>query len=139
MTTSLNSDPRQDARGGEMTLDFRDLVVKALGDMAQPRFLYKHDYTFLAPDAAINASMTLMSGTSEGVIFTSPTRGDIIAGVASYLASGGPLSGQGLMDVAKEAYIESELATEHFLQPGDRVRHGSSYLGNIEVDVVAVD
>ena len=31
-TTAVNGEPRQDARGGEMILDFRDLTAKALAD-----------------------------------------------------------------------------------------------------------
>ena len=78
--TFVNGQRRQDARGGEMTLDFRELVAKALGDMDSPRFLYRGEYFKLAPEGQIDADMTLMSGTAEGVIFTGPSRGDIIEG-----------------------------------------------------------
>ncbi|MEM1132101.1 MAG: fumarylacetoacetate hydrolase family protein [Pseudomonadota bacterium] len=137
MTTNLNDEPRQDARGGEMTLDFRELVAKSLGDMSEPRFLYRDGYELLAPNASIEQSMTLMSGTSEGVIFTTPSRGDIIHAISNYLLAGGPLASSGFMEGAKATFIENELASGHFLQPGDTVRHGSSYLGNIEVKVVS--
>ena len=135
MTTSVNGEPRQDARGGEMTLDFRALTEKALGDMQAPRFLYRGDYFRLAEDAKIDTSMTLMSGTSEGTIFTSPTRADYIEAALAYLAAGGPLSGSSVMETGKAVFVENELESEHFLQPGDVVRHGSNYLGDIEVRV----
>ena len=136
MNTSVNDSPRQDARGGEMTLDFRALVEKALGDMNEPRFLYRDGYVKLMPDASVPASATLMSGTSEGTIFTPPTRGDIIEAMVAYLGQGGPLAGEGFMDVARRTFIADELAGEHYLQPGDTVKHGSSHLGEIIVRVV---
>ncbi|MEM6857339.1 MAG: fumarylacetoacetate hydrolase family protein [Pseudomonadota bacterium] len=137
MTTSLNGEPRQDARGGEMTMSFRELTQQVLGDMSEARFLYKGGYELMAPSGAIDSDMTLMSGTSEGVIFTSPTRGDAIGAVIGYALSGGPFGGTELMDSAKATFIANELASGHFLQPGDRVRHGSSYLGNIHAEVTA--
>jgi 2-keto-4-pentenoate hydratase/2-oxohepta-3-ene-1,7-dioic acid hydratase in catechol pathway len=135
MTTSLNGEPRQDARGSEMTLDFRALAEKALGDMAEPRFAYGDEMVKLAPEGMIASNMTLMSGTSEGVIFTVPTRGDYIEAVLSWLGAGGPLASDGLMDHAKRGFIASELEGGHFLQLGDTVEHGSNRLGNIVVEV----
>lgn len=139
MTTSLNLEPCQDARGGEMTLNLRDLVEKALADMSEPRFLFQDNYNLLAPNSEIETNMALMSGTSEGVIFTTPTRGDVIASLVAYVGAGGPLSRAGLMETAKATFIDGELASGHFLQPGDRVRHSSSVLGSIEVDIVAAN
>lgn len=136
MTTAVNGSPRQDARGSEMTLDFRALAVKAFGEMQQPRFLYRDRYVDLMPDATIPLSATLMSGTSEGTIFTPPTRGDIIEAMVAYLVQGGPLSGESFLDVARRTFIANELASKHYLQPGDTVRHGSSHLGDIIVKVV---
>lgn len=118
MTTSLNEEPRQDAREGEMTLDFRALAERALGDMSNRRFLYKDEREFLAEGSVITKDMTVMSGTSEGVIFTSPTRGDLIEAVATYVAAGGPFSSRGFIDIAKTRFIANEWASGHFLQPG---------------------
>lgn len=136
MTTSVNGSPRQDARGGEMTLDFQSLVEKAFGDMEEPRFLYRDGYVKLMPDASIPASATLMSGTSEGTIFTPPTRGDIIEAIITYLGQGGPLANEEFMDIARRTFIANELAGKHYLQPGDIVEYGSSNLGDIVVRVV---
>ena len=137
MTTSVNGEPRQDARGQEMTLDFRQLAEKALGDMAEPRFLYKDAFHLLAQDKRIDTGSTLMSGTSEGVIFTPPTRRDIIEGALHYLGQGGPFSNRSFLDTVRETFIGNEIESGHFLQPGDIVRHGSNFLGDIEIRVVA--
>lgn len=135
MTTSVNDEPRQDARGAEMILDFKQLVDKALGDMAVSRFYYQGSYYKLASDNRIDTSTALMSGTSEGVIFTPPSRGDIIEGLIRYLRSGGPFGDTGLIDSVKQQYINNELDSGHFLQPGDIIRHDSNHLGNIVVRV----
>lgn len=135
MTTVVNGQPRQDARGGEMTLDFRALVEKALGDMERDRFLNKGSWHRLAPQAAITPDMTLMSGTAEGVIFTPPTRGDVIGGAARWLFSAGWARGEPLVPSVIESFIASELASGHFLQPGDVVEHRSWHLGDIVVEV----
>lgn len=136
MTTSVDGEPRQDARGGEMSLDFRQLAERSLADMSKQRFLYKDNFHYLAPANRIDTSTTLMSGTSEGVIFTSPSRGDIIEGALRYVASGGPFSNKSLIDTIKDKFIRNEVESGHFLQPGNIVRHQASYLGNIEIRVI---
>lgn len=136
MTTSVNSAPRQDARGGEMTLDFRALTQKAFADMAEARFLYRASYTRLMPDGAIPPTATLMSGTAEGTIFTPPTRGDLIEAALAYTAQGGPFARRSALDIARRRFIANELAGGHYLQPGDVVRHRSSVLGDIVIAVV---
>lgn len=135
MTTSMNGEPRQDARGGEMILNFRELTSKVLADMALPRFLYRESYVKLAPNDQIDRDMILMSGTSEGVIFTMPTRADIINGLLTYFGNGAMLSEQPIMSVLIESFIESEYESEHFMQPGDQIEFASSSMGRIVVQV----
>ncbi|MCL9998768.1 MAG: fumarylacetoacetate hydrolase family protein [Erythrobacter sp.] len=136
MTTTVNGAPRQDARGGEMTLDFRALAQKAFTDMSTARFLYRGSYTKLMPDGAIPPTATLMSGTAEGTIFTPPTRADLIEAGLAYAAAGGPLARQSALDIARRKFIANELAGGHYLQPGDVVRHDSNALGDIVIAVV---
>ena len=136
MTTAVNGEARQDARGSEMTMDFRQLAAKSLADMSERRFQYQDGFEFLAPDQKISTSMTLMSGTAEGVIFVPPTRGDMIEGLFDYLMAGGPMSDQGLIDTVKQTFIRNELESGHFLQPGDNVHYRSSLLGDIKIKVV---
>lgn len=139
MMTEHNGQPRQDARGEEMILDFRGLAQKSLGDMSAPRFYFDGDFFKLTPEPYIASSTTLMSGTSEGVIFTTPRRHDYIEIFLAYLASGGPLSGKSLSDVGIPVFVENEVAGGHFLKPGDVVTYRSSTLGDIVVDIVLDD
>jgi 2-keto-4-pentenoate hydratase/2-oxohepta-3-ene-1,7-dioic acid hydratase in catechol pathway len=136
MTTAINGAPRQDARGSEMTLDFRGLALKAFTDMTKSRFLYRGGYTKLMPDGAIPPTATLMSGTAEGTIFTPPTRRDLIDAALAYVTKGGPMARQSPMDIARRQFIANELAGGHFLQPNDVVRHRSNVLGDIVITVV---
>lgn len=136
MTTSVNGSPRQDARGREMTQEFRELADKALADMTAPRFLYRGSYSRLMPDQVIPTTATLMSGTAEGTIFTPPTRGDLIEAAIAYALDGGPLTSRSGIDVVRQTFIANELAGGHYLQPGDVVRHGSSDLGDIVITVI---
>ena len=135
MITHMNDHQRQDARGHEMTLDFRALTEKVLGDMEKARFYYQGDYFKLAPNGRIEQDMTLMSGTSEGVIFTTPRRHDYIEIMIGYVLKGGPFSGQGFMDMATEIFIGNERAGGHFLKSGDIVHYQASHLGDIKVEV----
>ncbi|MEO1659064.1 MAG: fumarylacetoacetate hydrolase family protein [Pseudomonadota bacterium] len=135
ITTDVNGEPRQDARGGEMILDYQELAEKTLNDMDRPRFLYQDEFYKLAPNGQIDADMTLMSGTGEGVIFTMPSRKDYIEMVLAYVLAGGPLSDRSLRDIAVPVFVENEIEGGHYLQPGDVVTYRSSTLGDIVVDV----
>lgn len=139
MTTQMNGEPRQDARGSEMILDFRALATKALSDMNEPRFLYQSGQTKLAPNRQISPSMTMMSGTAEGVIFTTPSRGDMIEGVAWHLFSGGIFQGKSAIDSVIDVFLENELESQHFLKPGDQIHYQSSSMGDIKIMVVDGD
>ena len=139
MATAINGEPRQDARGGEMILDFRQLAENALADMSEPRFLYDGEFYHLAPSGSITRNMTLMSGTSEGVIFTAPTRHDFIEAGLAYLFTGALFDGRSPMDVAKKVFVENETSSGHFLKPGDSVAYRSNVLGEIVVAVVERD
>ncbi|MFT4634842.1 MAG: 2-keto-4-pentenoate hydratase/2-oxohepta-3-ene-1,7-dioic acid hydratase in catechol pathway [Chitinophagales bacterium] len=135
MTTSINGEPRQDARGAEMILNYRELTSKVLTDMILPRFLYQNDYVKLAPNGQIDQSMILMSGTSEGVIFTTPSRADIINGLFAYLVNGAIFSQEPIMSTLIESFIKAEYESEHFMQPADQIEFASSSMGRIVVKV----
>jgi len=136
MTTSMNDQPRQDARGGEMILNFRELTKKVLGDMDTARFLYQNNFVKLAPNNQIDRDMILMSGTSEGVIFTMPTLADIINGLLTYLLKGAIFSNEPLMATLIESFLKTEYESGHFMQAGDQIEFASSSMGRIVVRVV---
>ncbi|MEM7358227.1 MAG: fumarylacetoacetate hydrolase family protein [Pseudomonadota bacterium] len=133
MMTLMNGEPRQDARGREMILNFRELTAKVLDDMDKRRFYFQGEYYKLAPNPRIDQDMALMSGTSEGVIFTPPARHDYIEIGLSYFANGGPLTGKSLIEFAIPLFIENERESDHFLKSGDTVTYQATGLGDIKV------
>lgn len=135
ITTKVNDKLRQDARGGEMTLDFRALSAKALKDHAKS-FPYQGKEVPLLDGPVIPKGSAVMSGTSEGVIFVPPGGGDIARGVASYIFTGGWLRGQKPMKAVVQSYAKHELASGRYLGAGDTVRQESSSMGSLEVKVV---
>ena len=135
IVTRVNDKVRQDARGGEMTLDFRQLTEKALKEHDK-RFPYHGKEVTLLEGQVIAKGSAVMSGTPEGVIFVPPRKADIARGVASYIFTGGWLRGQKPMQGVVDAYAKHELASGRYLAAGDTVRHESASMGSIEVKVV---
>ncbi len=136
MTTSVNGEPRQDARGSQMMLDFRALVARVLDGTNHPQaFLYKNDRTPLLIDSFIPKGAALMSGTSEGVIFSPPTLCDKLAGVGAALITGQVFGIDAVVTAVKENFLSNQIKAGHFLQAGDYIEHGSSSMGDISVEV----
>ena len=133
--TRVNDKVRQDARGGEMSLDFRQLTDKALKEHAKT-FPYQGKTVSLLDGPVIPRGMAVMSGTPEGVIFVPPGGGDIARGVAGYIFTGGWLRGQKPMKAVVDSYARHEAASGRYLAAGDTVRHGSASMGSLEVKVV---
>lgn len=134
--TQVADGVRQDARGGEMTMDFRQLTEKVLGDVTSTRFLYQGENHLLVHDKMIPKGAALMSGTAEGVIFRSPTGGDITAGVLEHIFTGKFLGDQSGYDTVIESFIEQELEGNRYLRVGEVVKYSSSSMGTIHVTVV---
>ncbi len=125
----------QDARGGEMTLDFRELTEKVLGDVTSERFLYQDEYYRLVADGFIPRNSVLMSGTAEGVIFMGPTTWEIVKGAVHHVTSGALLTEQSGYRSVIEHFIEMELASGRYLQPGETVSYQSGRMGTVRIDV----
>lgn len=79
-----------------------------------------------------------MSGTSEGVIFMPPRTRDFVAGGARYVFTGPMFSGKSAQRTMIDGFIEKERRSGRYLRSGDLVTHGSSSMGDIEVQVRAV-
>lgn len=138
MTTTVNGMARQDARGGEMILDFRQLVIRVLDETKHPeQFLYKNSEVPLIVDGVIPRGAALMSGTSEGVIFTPPTNCDILHGIGSAIISGQVGSRDAVVSAIRERFLRGEIESGRFLQAGDVIEYQSGSMGDIRVAVVA--
>jgi len=136
ITTKVNGATRQDARGGEMILDFRALIEKALRDRSDTRYVYQGQQVTLFGGQAIPRGSVLMSGTSEGVIFRPPSPEDFAEGGRRARASGAAPSEQAEVRAVLDVFIEREMKAGRYLQPGDVVEHAGSSLGSLAVTVV---
>ncbi len=136
LTTTVNDEPRQDTRAGDMILSFRDLVKQVLTDTEDARFLYQSRYWHLVDDANISKGQVLMSGTAEGVIFMPPSLRQILRGALRYVTDGHVLKGRAPYDAVIAAFIDEELRSHRFLQPGDNISHQSSHMGLISALVI---
>ncbi len=136
LVTQVNGEARQDTRASGMILSFRALVEKVLADTTSTRFLYDDKNWHLVEDDRIARDQVLMSGTAEGVIFIPPSLRQIVRGAVLYVAKGTFLTGQSPYEAVIESFLDEELASQRFLQPGDLVTHGSSSMGTISVMVI---
>lgn len=135
ITTHLNGQIAQDARGREMTLDFRELTQKVLNDVTSDRFIYRGKNYKLVEDAMIPKGSVLMSGTAEGVLFKGPTSGDMFRGIAKHILTGQFLSGTSGRETVVKSFVDSEFESKRYLQPDERVIYSASNMGTIVVEV----
>jgi hypothetical protein len=135
MTTEVNREVRQDARGVEMILDFRRIVAKALTNDGGGSYTYRGSPVPLLAGGKIVRGAAVMSGTSEGVIFMPPRARDFLAGGTRYIFTGPLVRGESAQRVMIEGFIDKQRAAGRYLKVGDLVSHRSSTMGDLTVRV----
>jgi 2-keto-4-pentenoate hydratase/2-oxohepta-3-ene-1,7-dioic acid hydratase in catechol pathway len=136
MTTHVNREIRQDARVGEMILDFRAIVQKALTNGGGGHYTFRGSPVPLLEGGRIPPGAAVMSGTSEGVIFMPPRPRDYVAGGARYIVTGGKFRAGSVRRTIIETFISKERQSGRYLKPGDVVTHRSSSMGDVEVRII---
>ncbi|MCV3273085.1 fumarylacetoacetate hydrolase family protein [Roseobacter sinensis] len=136
IVTLRNGHLRQDARGAEMILDFRELTEKVLADATSTRFSYQGDAHRLIEHGKIRQDQVLMSGTPEGVIFMPPTWRQMTRGIVRYVLSGTFLAATTGYEYVVAYFIRDELDAQRFLLPDEQITYTSSSLGTITTTVV---
>jgi 2-keto-4-pentenoate hydratase/2-oxohepta-3-ene-1,7-dioic acid hydratase in catechol pathway len=135
MSTEVNGEVRQDARGGEMMLDFRGIVRKALTNGGGGSYTYHGSSVPLLAGGTIKRGAVVMSGTSEGVVFVPPSARDYLMGGTRYIFTGPMFRGESAQRVMIEGFIDKERQAGRYLQSGDVVNHRSSTMGDLTVRV----
>lgn len=135
ITTSVNGTERQNALGGDMILDFEKLVGMALQQAGDPRYVYRGAPVPLFEGTAIARGVSVMSGTPDGVVFRPPASDDITSAVLRY-AGAGIFRGDSFQQVLASVVVERQAAARTYLQAGDVVKHASSRMGDMVIDVV---
>ncbi len=136
MTTRVNEELRQDARGGEMILDFRAIVQKALTNGGGGSYTFKGAAIPLLSGGTISRGSAVMSGTADGVVFRPPQLSDYVSGGRRYIFTGPMFRGDSAQRVMIEGFIEKERRSGRYLKPGDLVAHSSSSMGDLQVEVI---
>lgn len=132
IVTYVDDTQRQDARAGEMILDFRDLTGMALADDGAPTFRMRRKPVTLIDTPAIDKGVNLMSGTAEGVVFRPPLPDEIRQAIAEADALG-----VDPQDHLARLLVKRDQQERRFLQPGQTVTYKSSHMGDIVIDVLA--
>lgn len=136
---SVNNELKQDSYASEMVLSTDKLAAKALesGAESESRWQFEGAVVPLLPDKLIEKGMAILTGTPEGVIFRPPSSGFKFRSILQYIFTASFLRG-GPTQYVIEQYIEENILAKNYLQPGDMVIVGATYLGNIQIEISSV-
>jgi hypothetical protein len=137
VTTQVDGEVRQGARGGEMMLDFRRVAERALSNSGGSTYSYHGASVPLLANGKIMPGAAVMSGTSAGAISTAPRARDYLAGEARDIFTGPMFRGETAQRVMIEGFINKERRAGRYLEAGDVVSHRPSWMGDITVRVVS--
>lgn len=129
IATHVDGRPRQGARAADMIKDLPAIVRETLQEAGARTWSYRGGRIPMVERAAIGTESAVLTGTGDGVVFREPG-----AAVMKEMMTARDRAAQ---LAVIERYLAGEAAKRIYLQPGNRVRHSSNYLGWIEAGVVA--
>ena len=129
IATHVDGQQRQHAKAGDMIKDLRAIVSETLSEAGTRTWSYAGGRIPLVARKAIGTGSAVLTGTGDGVVFKEPEPA-VIKAVMSAKDRAEQLA-------QIERYLAREAARRIYLQPGNRVRHSSNYLGWIDATVVA--
>ena len=129
IATHVDGQQRQHAKAGDMIKDLRAIVSETLSEAGTRTWSYAGGHIPLVARKAIGTESAVLTGTGDGVVFKEPEPA-VIKAVMSAKDRAEQLA-------QIERYLAREAARRIYLQPGNRVRHSSNYLGWIDATVVA--
>lgn len=129
IATYVDGRPRQGARAADMIKDLPTIVRETLQEAGTRTWSYRGGRIPMVERAAIGTESAVLTGTGDGVVFREPG-----AAVMKEVMTARDRAAQ---LAVIERYLAGEAARRIYLQPGNRVRHSSNYLGWIEAGVVA--
>lgn len=127
--TFVDGQQRQRAKAGDMIKDLRAIVTETLQDAGSRSWSYAGGRIPMVDRAAIGTESAVLTGTGDGVVFKEPEP----AAIKSVMTAKDRTTQLALI----ERYLAGEDAKRIYLQPGNKVRHASNYLGWIDTTVVA--
>jgi 2-keto-4-pentenoate hydratase/2-oxohepta-3-ene-1,7-dioic acid hydratase in catechol pathway len=128
IATHVDGAPRQAARAADMIKDLPTIVRETLSEAGTRTWSYGGGRIPMVARPAIGTDSAILSGTGDGVVFREPGP-EVMKDVMTAKDRAAQLA-------VIERYLAGESAKRIYLQPGNRVRHSSNYLGWIESRVV---
>lgn len=128
IATHVDGRQRQHAKAGDMIKDLRTIVKETLLEANTRTWSYGQGRIPLVARPAIATDSAVLTGTGDGVVFQVPDRATMGAVMGA--------KDRAAQLVVIERYLAAEAAKRSYLQPGNRVRHASNYLGWIDTTVV---
>jgi len=128
IATHVDGAPRQAARAADMIKDLPTIVRETLSEAGTRTWSYGGARIPMVARSAIGTGSAILSGTGDGVVFREPGP-EVMKAVMTAKDRAAQLA-------VIERYLAAESAKRIYLQPGNRVRHASNYLGWIESRVV---
>ncbi|HET6395381.1 MAG TPA: fumarylacetoacetate hydrolase family protein [Pseudoxanthomonas sp.] len=129
LRTYVDGHLRQDVRAADMIKGLDQIVLEALGSVGKRTWSYRDGRIPMLRRPAIPAGSAVLTGTGDGVVFREP--GPEVVG--ELMRAQGREQQHAIID----RYIAQEDAKGIYLQPGNRVRYESNWLGWIDSEVVA--
>jgi len=129
IATHVDGQPRQQARAADMIKDLPTIVRETLNQAGTRSWSYAGGRIPMVARAAIGTDSAVLTGTGDGVVFREPGP-EVMKEVMTAKDRTAQLA-------AIERYLAGEAAKRIYLQPGNRVRHSSNYLGWIDAGVVS--
>lgn len=129
ITTYVQGNLRQNANAGDMIKDLRSIAEQTLAEAGTRTWSYQSRRIPMVRRTAIATDSAILTGTAEGVVFREPSP-ELIEEITAAKTRDRQLK---IID----RYISEQAANRIYLQPGDRVRHESNYLGWIDTTVIA--
>jgi 2-keto-4-pentenoate hydratase/2-oxohepta-3-ene-1,7-dioic acid hydratase in catechol pathway len=127
--THVDGQRRQHANAGDMIKDLRTIVQETLDAATTRTWSFQGGRIAMTPRPAIGTDSAILTGTGDGVVFQQPG-----PDVMKALAVAPDRAGQ---RAVIDRYIAAQDKRRIYLQPGNRVRYTSNYLGSIDTAVVA--
>ncbi|VUD46012.1 hypothetical protein TDB9533_00738 [Thalassocella blandensis] len=127
--TLVNNEPRQKVNASDMIKDLKTIVLESLAEGSTRTWLFEQARVHMIQGQVIGTEMAILTGTGDGVVFQEPSQDLINQLVAAKNRS------QELSII--NAYIESEIKLDKYLQPDDTVIYTSNFLGKIETKVTS--
>ena len=138
MSLSLNGEVRQQDSAAKMQMKLHEIIEQAFADHNDMNWVFQGDEIPLLKGNTLYRGQSVLTGTPEGVTFRPPSTKFIVINALAWVVSGSFFDSS-IADFIVEHYIEDQLSAGSYLQSGDTISMTATYLGEINIALVAKD